>query len=66
MGVQPRTCTLVGGEQSERREVERQTCPLCGGWFHPQSGAWRCGRCGFALCQGCEGGEPVALPVEAD
>jgi len=30
------------------------SCPLCGGVLMPLPGAWRCGRCGYALCLGCE------------
>jgi hypothetical protein len=33
-------------------------CLLCGGGdLVPVRGAWRCVRCGHALCAGCEPGE---------
>ncbi len=31
-------------------------CPMCGGGLVPLRGAWRCSRCYFALCAGCEPG----------
>jgi hypothetical protein len=42
------------------------TCPVCTGPLLPQRGAWRCSRCCFTLCDGCEG-EPTDVyygPVE--
>jgi hypothetical protein len=30
------------------------SCPLCGGGMVPLRGQWRCSRCYFALCAGCE------------
>jgi hypothetical protein len=29
-------------------------CPMCGGGLVPLRGQWRCSRCYFALCIGCE------------
>jgi hypothetical protein len=29
-------------------------CPVCGGGLVPLRGQWRCSRCFFALCVGCE------------
>ena len=29
-------------------------CPMCGGGLVPLRGLWRCSRCYFALCAGCE------------
>jgi hypothetical protein len=31
-------------------------CPVCGGGLIPLRGQWRCSRCYFALCAGCEPG----------
>jgi hypothetical protein len=31
-------------------------CPMCGGGLVPLRGLWRCSRCYFALCAGCEPG----------
>jgi hypothetical protein len=30
-------------------------CPVCGGHFVPLGGLWRCTRCSFTTCEGCEG-----------
>jgi hypothetical protein len=35
-------------------------CPVCGGCFLPVRHSWRCCRCLFSLCDGCEGGEEYA------
>jgi hypothetical protein len=29
-------------------------CPMCGGGLVPLRGQWRCSRCYFSLCAGCE------------
>jgi hypothetical protein len=29
-------------------------CPVCGGVLVPMRTAWRCSRCYFSLCAGCE------------
>jgi hypothetical protein len=38
--------------------VTRMTpqCPMCGGVLVPLRGQWRCSRCYFMLCAGCEPG----------
>jgi hypothetical protein len=41
----------------------QQTCPVCMGVLIPVGGAWRCSRCCFAFCEGCEGG-PRFSPQE--
>lgn len=38
-------------------------CPLCGGTMIPMRGVWRCARCYFTLCAGCE---VMPNPVTAD
>ena len=52
----PLDCTVCEtarmNEEPARREG--QACPFCGGVLIPLGAAWRCGRCGFALCVGCE------------
>jgi hypothetical protein len=30
-------------------------CPACGGFLAEMRGFWRCLRCSFAICSGCEG-----------
>ena len=53
---QPRVPNVRGGG-------EGQSCPCCGGPLLPTRAAWRCGRCSFCLCAGCEPGP--APPAEA-
>ena len=38
-------------------------CPVCGGALMPLRGVWRCTRCLFTLCAGCE---PHSLPGGSD
>jgi hypothetical protein len=38
------------------------SCPMCGGVLVPTREAWRCSRCYFSLCEGCE---PVSLADSA-
>ena len=37
-----------------RPRVDQPPCPVCGGGLIPLRGNWRCGRCFFALCAGCD------------
>lgn len=36
-------------------------CPVCSGSLVPLHNAYRCSRCGYHLCAGCEPIEPGAL-----
>jgi hypothetical protein len=37
-------------------ETARQpVCPVCGGRFVPLGRFWRCTRCFFSSCDGCDG-----------
>ena len=42
--------------REERRDAKegQPCCPVCLGGLIPQRGAWRCVRCGFSLCVGCD------------
>lgn len=31
-------------------------CPVCGGQLTEARSLWRCVRCSYTLCEGCEGG----------
>jgi hypothetical protein len=31
-------------------------CPACGGGLIELRGFWRCPRCRYRICEGCEGG----------
>lgn len=66
MGTEWAVCgaEVKGGEA--RTSGGGQPCPYCGGALVPLRGTWRCDRCGFQLCQGCEAGDAVGSPVESD
>lgn len=32
------------------------SCPICGGQLTEARTLWRCPRCNYSLCEGCEGG----------
>jgi ribosomal protein S27AE len=49
-------------EQTEE-VVARPGCPICGGSVVPTGMRYRCGRCGFSLCVGCE---PVEFGEERE
>jgi hypothetical protein len=40
--------------------VCRPCCPVCGGTLLEMRSQMRCSRCNLVVCEGCEGGEPVA------
>jgi hypothetical protein len=40
------TCTISSNTMPK--------CPACGGMLVPMRSAWRCSRCYFSLCAGCE------------
>ena len=41
----------------EKQEVSRPpACPVCGGVLTEARNLWRCTRCSYTLCEGCEGG----------
>ena len=43
---------------AETQEVARPpACPACGGVLTEARSLWRCPRCSYSLCEGCEGGE---------
>ena len=46
-------------ESSSQRELFRceRWCPVCGGPSVDHRLMRRCVRCGFTICEGCEGGE---------
>ena len=43
-----------GSDHSAQGEL--YPCPVCGGGLIPLRGTWRCGRCSFVLCVGCDPG----------
>jgi hypothetical protein len=44
------------GKDTSRNEGE-PSCPVCEGPLIPLCGFYRCSRCFFSLCLGCEAGE---------
>jgi hypothetical protein len=54
----PKTPAVTAGATSNRKECACQpSCPVCSGPLVPLRGAFRCVRCSFTICEGCEGGE---------
>jgi hypothetical protein len=41
--------------QEDRGTTCPTACLLCGGDLVPLRGTLRCSRCGFLLCEGCDG-----------
>jgi ribosomal protein L37AE/L43A len=41
-------------KSEERTGGEILPCPICGGSLLPRPADWRCGRCGFQICAGCD------------
>ena len=39
-------------------------CPLCNGQLVPLHGAYRCARCSFILCAGCETSPSCGTPPD--
>ncbi len=44
----------AAGDNGSAQCVRQPTCPACGGVFVPQRDGYRCTRCHFTLCVGCE------------
>jgi hypothetical protein len=56
--------TTTAGQAADHREgCGQPACPVCTGLLVPLGGLWRCSRCYFTLCEGCEGG-PIGGPYE--
>jgi hypothetical protein len=53
MPVEATTCDATPAGDSRPRG-DHPSCPVCGGGLIPLRGNWRCGRCSFALCAGCD------------
>jgi hypothetical protein len=49
---------------SDTPRVAVQLCPICGGTLAPLRNVWRCSRCYFSLCIGCEGETAAPAPQE--
>lgn len=53
MPVEATACDATTRSEPGPRD-EPPSCPVCGGGLIPLRGNWRCGRCSFALCAGCD------------
>jgi hypothetical protein len=40
------------------QSAPQPACPVCSGLLITLRGLFRCTRCGYSLCCGCEGGGP--------
>jgi hypothetical protein len=56
MPVDATTCVAEVSGAERRTGGEGYPCPVCGGSLVPTRAAWRCRRCSFTLCAGCEPG----------
>jgi hypothetical protein len=63
MPVEARTCEATLGDHHPGGN--HPPCPICGGGLVPLRGTWRCARCSFLLCVGCDPGVFCAV-AEAD
>jgi hypothetical protein len=61
------TDSMAGEEYAteNRRACQQPRCPMCGGVMFPLGEHYRCSRCFFDLCVGCEGFE-VSAPCVVD
>jgi hypothetical protein len=58
--------TTTATQVAEHHEnCVQPTCPVCTGLLIPLGELWRCSRCCFTLCEGCEGG-PAGGRYEGD
>ena len=54
MGSEQTSCEHSTWTSSPRAGSSAPLCPACGGLLVPLRNAWRCSRCYFYLCVGCE------------
>jgi hypothetical protein len=59
--IQPAACVCQAPATSAA-----PSCPMCGGGLVPMRGTWRCSRCYFALCAGCEPGSGYEATEQVD
>jgi hypothetical protein len=48
--------------QGELPSFLRPTCPLCGGELVALRNLYRCSRCSYGICAGCEQVECCSIP----
>jgi hypothetical protein len=54
MAADSTTCEVEVRGSNTRTGGEGYPCPVCGGGLVPLRSMWRCGRCSFVQCVGCE------------
>ncbi len=52
-----KACRLATETVRETPNSRPSTCPVCGGPCTPTRDGFRCARCHFSLCVGCEPGD---------
>jgi hypothetical protein len=52
--MENRTCPTRDDRPHEGTVARGVTCPFCDGVLVPQRDAYRCLRCGFSICPGCD------------
>lgn len=56
--MQPgKTATICGSQDESFSQSTTTICPLCGGRMNFFRSAHQCLRCGFVLCESCEGND---------
>ena len=60
-----RANSTTGEENVTTNACQQPHCPMCSGVMVPLGEHYRCSRCFFDLCVGCEGAE-VSAPQGAD
>lgn len=59
--MEPTSASLPAEQVVPVRDAARPPlCPVCGALLHMLRGFWRCVRCQYCLCEGCEGGHGEA------
>jgi hypothetical protein len=65
MQANPSICSNEPSAASQS-QFAQPTCPVCNGFLILQRGDFRCSRCQFTLCVGCEGGYVESCLATAD
>jgi hypothetical protein len=58
--------TTLGQQIESPQSRGEETCPVCTGFLVRLAGSWRCARCCFTFCEGCEGEPAVCFSEPED
>jgi hypothetical protein len=58
--------TISGGTTCPQASSCQPLCPVCSGLLIPQRSTWRCSRCCYTFCEGCENDTPEDFPAEVE